>query len=93
LVVDPNAVLSTPIALERFEAIPRRNQQIVQVCRCVEIEKLSPGDPFKAGKRPHELVVKEPLGVPVGKASDHNSKIFRPRYSVKRNDFPILQSA
>jgi len=36
LVVDANAVLTFPIAAESLEAVPRREAEIVELCRGVE---------------------------------------------------------
>jgi hypothetical protein len=53
LVVDPDAVLPSTVARERFQSIPGRNAEIVEPHNRVEILELALGDPpERRGARP-----------------------------------------
>jgi hypothetical protein len=73
LVVDPNAVLPAPVALEGLKPVCGRDPKVVQPRCCIELQQLAPSDTFKTGKCPDELVVEQPLRVLVGEAPDHSS--------------------
>src|ERR1700680_3242395 len=53
LVIDADAVLSIPIPFELFEAIARRNFQVVKVSRCIQHRKFS--FRYTRGGRPSSL--------------------------------------
>jgi hypothetical protein len=36
LIIDSYAVLARTVAAQRFEAVTRRNAQILEVCRCMQ---------------------------------------------------------
>jgi hypothetical protein len=44
LIVDPNRMLPSPIAAQRFETIAGRRPQIVEIDRSMEVAKLAPGN-------------------------------------------------
>ena len=49
LVVDADAVLSGPVALERLEAIAGRNAKVGEGVCCIQDHELSKGDALKVG--------------------------------------------
>lgn len=76
LVVDSNAVLTYSIALERFQAIPRRHTQSIEGRRRVQQMQLpirhfvySRIDAFRTFTQPDQL------GVAVAERSDHKLSI------------------
>jgi len=52
LLVDPDAVLPGPAALERLQSVARRNSEVVQGLCGVQHHQLAKGDPFKLGVDP-----------------------------------------
>ncbi len=58
-VVDPNAVLAEPIALERFEPIAWGNAEIFEVSGDLELTELSPRHRFNRRQSPHPPTVRE----------------------------------
>lgn len=52
LIVYPHAVLSGPVALERFEAIARRDTEVFKPARNLQLTELSPRHRFDAREPP-----------------------------------------
>ena len=67
LVVDPNRMKRLEIAFQSFEAIGRRNEQIVQTPRGIDSLQSAFGAPGNRLKLAHNRVVKERLGALVAK--------------------------
>jgi hypothetical protein len=66
LVVDPDAVLPPSVALERLEAVARRNPQVLEDLRRMQLLELAQGCPQDPRvERTDTLLVPEPLRVPV----------------------------
>jgi hypothetical protein len=51
LVVDPDAVLSFPVAFKSFQAIPGRDAKVLQPPGYFQLPKLTPGHSGKIGKK------------------------------------------
>jgi hypothetical protein len=58
LVIDPDAVLSSTIAFERFESIARWNQEIIQSSSPVQHGKFSHGYGLQTDETPDPLARK-----------------------------------
>jgi hypothetical protein len=58
-VVDPNAVLTLPPALELLEAVAWRNAKVLKRSRGVQEQQLPPGDTLKSAKTRDVSVVKK----------------------------------
>jgi hypothetical protein len=71
LVVDPNAVLTGPIASKRFETITRWNAKVIQPHRCINQLQLASRDTLDCTEPANSHIRKQLLGVAVPKASDH----------------------
>jgi len=75
LVVDANAVLAGPIALELLEPVARRNAEIVQGFGGVDGDEFAEHRPLKLGGiSTYGLALEQSLRVPIGKAPDHLGK-------------------
>lgn len=76
LVVDPDAVLTGSITLERFEPVAGRNAEVLQDLSGPHLTKLAqrhPEDPRVQGR--HSLTMPQPLGVLATERSDHVTSI------------------
>src|SRR5438128_200207 len=90
LIVDADAELPAPIAVQGFEAVTRRNPEIVQPpCRVDRLE-LGPGAPLHlVGKIPDHKASEERGCALVGEAPDHDRtyrltvRMSRPRRTAK----------
>ena len=80
LVVHPDAVLSCPVTLERFQPVTRRNAQVIQ-CRGSMQQPQSAqcnardGSPFSRG-----VTVEQRLGLPIPKGTDHSFLFYTRDY-------------
>ena len=70
LIIDPNAVLSSPISLECFEMVARRNTQILQLRGGIQVEQLAPRHSFDCLKPEHRPILEQRLSVAASKRSD-----------------------
>jgi hypothetical protein len=77
LLVDTDAVLASPVALQCFEPIAGRNTQIEEGASTVEVQELAPRHPLDGTKSPNVSVVKQSLRVTAPKASDHTVYLLR----------------
>lgn len=74
LVIDPDAVLSDPIAFQRFEPVSRWNPEIVQRYGGSDLTQLAQRrrvDP-RIDRR-HPFATPQSFGVPAAERSDHES--------------------
>lgn len=72
LVVDADAMLTSAIANEAFQPICRRDAQIVQAFRDIELNQLTPSQAMQFRRETtYELALKDPLSVLVTEGSDH----------------------
>ena len=76
LIVDPYAVLPTPISSESLEVVARKRPQIVESLRCVELHQLALNDPGNTSKAPRRMTLEQRLGVSVPKGPDHLLRIL-----------------
>ena len=74
LAVDPDAVLAGPVALQGFQPVARRHRQIAQIRRRVKLTQLALRRALDFAWKPSgELAMKQPFGIAVGKAADHQA--------------------
>lgn len=72
LVVDANAVLSSPSAFQRFQPVARRHRHIRQLCRRIQLQQLAPRGPLNVGRQaPRRLRAKYLFGLRAGEALNH----------------------
>lgn len=72
LIVDADAVLTTPIAFQRFQPIGRRDTQILETGSGIEHAQLASGDRLDIGRQPaRALTTPNLFGFLVDKAPDH----------------------
>ena len=72
-IVDPNAVLTRPVADKRFESVAWRNAEVVQRPGDLKLSKLSQGYTLEACESRSPDSSGKTLGVLVGKRHDHNN--------------------
>jgi hypothetical protein len=77
LVVDPYAVLPTPISSERLEVVARERTQIVEALRSVKLHQLALGDTANALKSPRRVTLEQGLCVPIPERPDHLPRVLR----------------
>jgi hypothetical protein len=72
LIVDPNAVLSGPVRLQRFEMVARRRPKIFEPPDRMKVEQLAARHTLDGPEARRGLVAKERLGVPASERSNHS---------------------
>lgn len=79
LIIDPNAVLASPIFLQSFETIARRRPKIVERARGIEHVELACGDPVDILPtcRRQNTVSEETVRLSIRVASNHNFYALR----------------
>jgi hypothetical protein len=77
LVVDAYAVLSFPIAFQRFQPIPRRNPEMIERTRLVQIEKLAARWTLDGPEPRYESVLEQRFGIRRAKGLDHPDRVLR----------------
>lgn len=76
LVVDADAVLTTPIAFQRFQPIGRRDTQILETGSGIEHAQLASGNRLDIGRQPaRALATPDLFGFLIDKAPDHTATI------------------
>lgn len=84
-VIDADAMLPLSVASQGLETITWRNPQELQICRSVELNKLTQGHPLDIARKPSgSLTLEQLLGIPVCKALDHVASITQSANNVKR---------
>jgi hypothetical protein len=71
LVVNPYAVLASPVTFERFKAVARRKSEVVQNLGSIHHFQLSAGSAFYFSETLYGLTVKEVLSLFISKGLDH----------------------
>jgi len=71
LVIDAQAPLACAVALEPFQAIAGWSEQLFDRSHAVDLPQFAESHPLQRGKTRAALTVKEPLGIFVGKGTDH----------------------
>jgi hypothetical protein len=74
-VIDPDTVLSLPVACQRFEAIARRGLEVAQGARTVEVVQLPAGHSLDRGEATDRAVLEEGAGFLGREGSDHGKTI------------------
>ena len=77
LVVDAYAVLSFPIAFRRFQPIPRRNPEMIERTRLVQIEKPAARWTLNSAEPGYESVLEQSFGIRRTKGLDHTGRVLR----------------
>src|ERR1700730_13609971 len=75
LIVDADAVLPLPIALQRFEPVARQRRQIMKDVRSFEAIELEPSGPLDARNGFHALASREVSRLLVAVADDHSNRL------------------
>src|SRR5699024_5713697 len=76
LVVDPDAVLSGPITLERLETVARRDSEVFERLCGPHLTQLAQRDPMDPRiDRPRALATPQPFGRVVAERYDHGTSI------------------
>jgi hypothetical protein len=82
LIVDPDAVLTATIALQRFEPIARRSAKIAQLARGVEHVKLAARHACNCSKPRHGVAAKKCFRAPISERPDHRPGVsLHPLYA------------
>jgi hypothetical protein len=77
LIVDPDAVLSTPISAESLELIAGERAQVVEsLCR-MQLHELALSDAGNAPKPTRRIAIEERLGVSIPEGPDHLLRVLR----------------
>lgn len=72
LVVDANAVLAAPIALERFQPVARWHSQVIEALGGVELHEFPKHDPLELRRESAAgHTCEETLGLAIDEAPDH----------------------
>jgi hypothetical protein len=71
LIIDPDAVLPTPIAGESLQVVPRERPQVVQSLRCVHLDQLALSHPSDAPKPSRRATLEQRLGLSIAEGPDH----------------------
>ena len=71
LIVDPNAVLSLPVAFKRLQVVAGERGQVLQGFRLVKCRELALGDPFDDLILPGIFVIEQFLGFGIPKRANH----------------------
>ncbi len=78
LIVDPNAVLSRPVALEPLQAVARRHAQVVESAGNFELPKFATRDDLYTRELPNMAAARQRLSVRIAERNDHlNSNAAR----------------
>ena len=56
LVIDPDAMLPLPISFQRLQAVSWWDEQKVQVCCGMKLDKLTESHPLDIGREPSKLL-------------------------------------
>lgn len=70
-IVDPDAVLSSPVAGQRFEPVSGKCRQVSKCARCVDLLQLPLGHPRDLLQTSAEVAGKQRLGLGVLERPDH----------------------
>jgi hypothetical protein len=71
LVVDADEVLTASIPGKEFEAVPRRDAQIIKSGRDAGLQELASGDLFEGNEPPDAHTLSQGLGIRAAERSDH----------------------
>src|ERR1700726_820305 len=71
LVIDANAVLTLPVALQPFQPVARQRSEVFQVRRSVQPVQPNFSLPGKTGELPNDVAVGKALGPLIQVTDDH----------------------
>jgi hypothetical protein len=72
LIVDPNAMLASPIAVQPLQSVAWRDAEIAEALGGVQRHELPQHDALEVSRKSsHALAREEALGIAVGKGRDH----------------------
>ena len=78
LIIDSNTVLSCSITAKKLESIARRNPEVLQTTRSVDLTQLAQRDASDARvKGRNRLPRRQPLGLAIPERLDHDNMIYR----------------
>ena len=86
LVIDADAVLALPIALQCFQPVARQGSEIFQARRCVQSFQPRLGLTCEAGKILHVLATGKTLGFSIPVADDHLNNLIN-NYALRQAYF------
>jgi hypothetical protein len=84
LVVDPDAVLSFPVAAERLQAVAGRDQQIGERLSAIESNKAPKSNGSDAIKPLNPFTLEQPRTLPALEAPNHDFILLIVTWYVKR---------
>ena len=85
LIIDPNTVLSSAIALELLQSIAGRGSEIFERFSSIHDDQFPEHGPLQFRRvSPHRLAEKQAFCVPVTEALDHSMKLALGERNVKR---------
>ena len=73
LLINTNAVLPFPIALQCFQSVPRQCRQRSDIRCGIQHVQFPQGLPLESLKRRHRFPLEESLGIRAAKGTDHRS--------------------
>jgi len=85
LIVDPNAVLSFPVAFKGFQTIPGWYAKVIQPPRDFQLPKLAARHRGKIGKPLYRIALGQGLRIGTPEGLDHGRIITRCANNVKRS--------
>jgi hypothetical protein len=77
LIVDPDAVLPTPISTENLEVIAWESAQIVEPLRSMQLHQLTLRNPSNISKPTRRITQEQRLRVSIPEGPDHLLKVLR----------------
>jgi hypothetical protein len=77
LIIDADAVLTLPLALQRLQSIPGRDTKITETHGSMQIQEFPSCDPFDVSETSDIPVVKQCLGLPTTKGPNHSPNLLR----------------
>ena len=77
LVVDADAVLAPAVALQHFQPVSRRDEQVLKGPGLAEVEQLAPRRPLDRPEASDQMVVEQRLGLGGPEGLDHPERVLR----------------
>ena len=77
LVIDPDAMLRSPITAKGLEVIARKRAQVVESLGGVQLRQLALSDPSNVPEPTRRVPLKQRLGVSVPEGPDHLLRVLR----------------
>jgi hypothetical protein len=77
LCIDPDTVLTLSVAMQRFQMIARRVNQVRQQAGCMDRPQFTKGSTFNRTISLAALAMKDPFRLSITKTVDHTSSVSR----------------